>query len=392
MKRDYEYIVIGCGGIGSGAAYWLSRRAGAEVLCLEQFKIGHHHGGSQDHSRIIRLAYHDAKYTRLTPHIYEAWNTVESESDVELVLKTGGVVVAYKHSPHHRDIEKYAAAMDAADMEYERLDHDEFIYRYPQFHPQEEAEAIYQSQTGLVNSAKGIAAHVALARGYGATIIDECPVLEIRPQPDNSGVRVVTEQGSFDCRRLVVAAGAWSNRLLASVGKELPITVTQEQITYYATPHLKKFAPGRFPVFQWKGEQSIYGFPVYGEVATKAAIDASGLPVTTETRTYEADAMREKQVEDWLAIHIPDFLGPKLYTKSCLYTLLPDRDFIVDFLPEYPQVAMCIGAGHGYKFASLLGQILSELAIDGKSNYEIEPFSYKRPILEDKNATLSYRI
>jgi len=383
MKTNYEYIVLGCGGIGSGTAYWLARRAGAEVLGLEQFELGHHQGGSQDHSRIIRLTYHHADYTRLTPHTYAAWATLEEESAVQIVTKTGSVELALMNSPHQREIDIYAAAMDAAHIPYERIDGAEVMRRYPQFSLEQEVDALIQADSGIADAAKGNAAHVATARYHGATILDCCPVQTIHPF--EGGVEVVTEAGRFSCRRLIVTAGAWTDRVLANVGVNLGLTVTQEQVTYYATPNLRDFAIGVFPIFIWHGDDVIYGFPVYGEVATKAAIDASGPAVTTDTRTYDADPAREQRVETWLKQYIPGFLGPKLYTKTCLYDMPRDRNFVIDALPEHPQILVCVGAGHAYKFASLLGKILSELAIDGQTDYPIAPFTLQRPAITDPN-------
>jgi sarcosine oxidase len=383
MKTHYEYIVLGCGGIGSGTAYWLARRAGAEVLGLEQFELGHHHGGSQDHSRIIRLTYHHADYTRLTPHTYTAWATLAEESAVQVVTKTGSVELALADSPHQSEIDIYAAAMDAAHIPYERIDGPEVMRRYPQFSLEQKVDALIQADTGIADAAKGNAAHVATARYHGATILDCCPVQTIHPF--EGGVEVVTDMGRFSCRRLVVTAGAWTDRVLANVGVNLGLTVTQEQVTYYATPNLRDFAIGAFPIFIWHGHDVIYGFPVYGEVATKAAIDASGPAVTTDTRTYDADRAREQRVETWLKQYIPGFLGPRLYTKTCLYDMPRDRNFVIDALPEHPQILVCVGAGHAYKFASLLGKILSELAIDGQTDYPIAPFTLQRPAITDPN-------
>lgn len=381
MKQNYEYIVLGCGGIGSGAAYWLARRAGREVLGLEQFELGHHHGGSQDHSRIIRLTYHHADYTRLTPHTYTAWATLEAEAAVQVVVKTGSIELALKNSPHRREIEIYAGAMDAAGIPYERFGGDEVRRRYPQFRLEQEVDALFQADTGIADAIKGNAAHIGMARYYGATILDRCPVQAI--QPFEGGVELETGQGRFTCRRLILTAGAWTDRVLADIGLNLGLTVTQEQVTYYATPNLRDFAIGRFPIFIWHSPDVIYGFPIYGEVATKAAIDASGPAVSVDTRTYKADPEREARLEAWLKDYIPGFLGPKLYTKSCLYSMPRDRNFVVDALPERPQILVCVGAGHAYKFASLLGKILSELAIDGETDYAIQPFNLRRPAITD---------
>jgi sarcosine oxidase len=390
VRKNYEYIVLGCGGIGSGALYWLSRRDGSKVLGLEQFEVGHHHGGSQDHSRIIRLEYHHQKYTRLTRDTYTAWATLEAESAVQLVTRTGGIRMALAGSPHRREIDHYAGAMDAANIPYERIGSDELMRRYPQFRLDQEVDALFQSETGIVDAIKGNAAHIAVARHYGATIIENCGVGAIRPF--QGGVELHTGQGNFTCRQLIVTAGAWTDETLASIGLNLQLTVTQEQVTYYATSNLRDFAVGSFPVFIWQGDDAIYGFPVYGEAATKAAIDAGGPPVTPETRTYEADEKREHRLENWLREYIPGFLGPKLYTKTCLYTLPRDRDFVVDFLPEHPQILVCIGAGHGYKFASLLGKILSELAIDGRTDFSIESFTLRRAAITDPDFAGDFRI
>ena len=379
MRTTYDTIVIGCGGIGSAALYWLALRLGGDVLGIEQFDLGHPWGGSQDHSRIIRLMYHDARYTALTPHTYTAWAQAEEESGVELVLKTGGVEIAAP--AYHHDLARYAAAMDAASIPYARFGADELRRRYPQFAVKDDVQVIYQEAGGLVNAAKGNAVHIALARAHGATILTGCAVHGLTPQADS--VRVLTAQGDFNCRRVVVAAASWTNDVIGSTGFRIPLTVTQEQVTYYATPHLKQFAPGRFPIFIWKDELDIYGFPVYGEVATKAGIDASGPVVTPATRSMTPSAENERQLTGWLQTHIPGFAGPVLYSKTCLYDMPPDREFIIDHLPEHPQIHICVGAGHAYKFASLLGKILSELAVDGHTNYPITGFGFNRPAIMD---------
>jgi sarcosine oxidase len=388
MKTEFNTIVIGLGGIGAAAAYWLSRRIGGDVLGLEQFNLFHVRGASQDYSRIIRLAYHDDKYIRLTPFTYKAWAEVEDESGVKIVTKTGGVQIADMNSEFHAAIEAYARAMDRAGVAYERLRTDELRYRFSGIEPKWDVEALYQSETGICDPSKGNAAHIALARGRGATLIDMCAVSAITPTADG-GAQVQTAQGTFGARRVVVTADAWTNNLIAPLlGRELPLQVTQEQATYYATPHLKEHSVGRFPVFQWKHGQSYYGFPVHGEVATKAAIDASGHVVTADSRTFDPNPEREKQLTDFLAARMPRFVGKTLYTKTCLYTMPPDRHFILDALPEHPQISLFIGAGHGYKFASLVGQILAGLALDGGTPHDISPFKVDREALVNPGAAV----
>jgi len=390
MKTNYDYIVLGCGGVGSGAAYWLSRRAGADVLGLEQFELGHHNGGSQDHSRIIRLTYHDAKYTALTPHTYTAWETLEEESAVKVVTNTGSIEWADAESPYAKDVQVYADAMDAANIPYERFGADETMRRYGQFTFDQEIDALWQGKTGIADAAKGNAAHVSTARYHGATILGHTQVINLEPY--DGGVDVITNHGTFTCKKLVITAGAWMDSVLESVNLNFSLTITQEQVTYYATPNLKEFAVGNFPIFINHSEDVYYGFPVYGEVATKGAIDASGDFVTADTRTFEGDPAKEQQLTDWLAKYIPGFIGPKLYTKTCLYTMPKDRDFVIDHHPEHPQIIICNGAGHVYKFSSLMGKILSEMAIDGQTQYPISDFTMNRPAIMDPAFAASFHI
>ena len=262
------------------------------MLGLEQFELGHHHGGSQDYSRIIRLTYYYPQYIRLAPDSYTAWHKLEEESGVQTVYKTGSIQFSPIDHYYRYEIDKYTGAMDETGVSYDRVDSDEIMKRFPQFTLNYEVDGIYQEDTGLVDAAKGNAAHILMARYHGATIIDHCGAKHIRPI--NNGVEVETEQGTFTCRKLIVTAGAWTDRLLADVGIDLSLTATQEQVTYYATPNLPDFAIGKFPIFISHADESIYGFPIYGEVATKVGIDASGPAVTPDTRTYEPDAEREQ--------------------------------------------------------------------------------------------------
>ena len=390
MGTNYDYIVLGCGGAGSGAAYWLAKRAGANVLGLEQFSLFHHNGGSQDYSRIIRLTYHDAKYTALTPHTYTAWETLEEESGVKVVTNTGSVEFAEVDSKYQGDVQIYADAMDAANIPYERIDGEEMMRRWPQFRFDKPLDVLIQKKTGIADPHKGNAAHIAMARYYGATILDHCPVTKV--VPFDGGCTVHTSKGIFSCKQLIVTAGAWVDQVLASVGVNLHVTVTQEQVTYYSTPNVREFAIGNFPIFISHSANVYYGFPIYGEVATKAAIDASGAIVSADTRTFDPDLGKEELLTDWLADHIPGFLGPKLYSKTCLYTMPKDRDFVLDRVPGHPQIIVFCGAGHSYKFSSLIGKILSEMAVDGETSYPVAPFTLNRPAITDPTFPAQFHI
>jgi len=388
IRRDYEYIVLGLGGLGSAAAYWLSRQAGADVLGLEQFELGHVRGESQDHSRIIRLSYHTPGYVELAKQAYAAWDVLEKDSDERVILPTGGLDFAPRMSAI--PLESYSESMKAAGVSFEHLDAAEIMRRWPQFHLTDDIHGLYQEQSGIAMAARANAAHQRMAREHGATLADRRPVERIR----SAGGEIDVEAAgvSYRCRRLAIAAGPWSNRALGNFGVELPLEVTQEQVTYFASPRRREFMPDRFPVWIWMDDPCYYGFPVFGEDGPKAAQDAGGKPVTADSRSFEPDPQNSQRVRDFLTRYLPGAVGPEIYTRTCLYTLTPDRDFVIDAVPQAGGVFVAIGAGHAFKFASLIGKTLAELAREGRSVADISPFTIERPILKEKNPPRSYMV
>ena len=141
-------------------------------------------------------------------------------------------------------------------------------------------------------------------------------------------------------------------------------------------------------------EPAFYGFPTYGEAGPKAAQDVGGEAITLETRTFDVNVEAHARVVRFLERHLPGAVGPDIVTKTCLYTLTPERDFVVDRLPDHPGVVLALGAGHGFKFASVLGRILVELALDGEtpSAGEIAAFRVDRPLLLEEHPAASFRI
>ncbi|XP_076111610.1 monomeric sarcosine oxidase-like [Mytilus galloprovincialis] len=387
-RRYFEYIVVGCGGVGSGTLYWLSKKAGIGVLGLEQFELGHHNGGSQDHSRIIRLAYHDNRYTKLTPDTYKAWEAVEKEAGLQLVYNTGGVQFTRKDEMSHV-IDAYAKAMAENNISFERLTGSQLRAKFPQFEIDDTYDTIYQPIAGLVDAALANSVHVQLARANGASILEHCPVQKIEKLP-NGRVLVHTPKGIFQCRRLIVTAGAWINHVLGSIGVHIPVYVTQEQVTYFATPNVKDFTKAKYPIWIYhSAKYDFYGMPMHGNSGSKIGIDAGGPVVSVDTRNYEPDKTREQACIKHLERTIPRSLGPIMYTKTCLYTMTPDRHFVVDDCSKngWDNVIVCCGAGHAFKFASLLGKILSEMAIDGKTMYDISQFNIDREAITNPDWT-----
>ncbi len=388
MRTDFEYIVVGLGGIGSAAAYWLSRRFGANVLGLEQFELGHVRGESQDHSRIIRLSYHRPDYVELAKLAYQAWAQVEADSGEQLVLRTGGLDFGPRQSAI--PLETYMDSLTMCAVPFEHLDAAEIMRRWPQFRVDDDIHGIFQADSGIAMAARANAAHQRMAREHGATLREHAGSAYVKAA--DGEYEVLGGETPYRCRKLIIAAGPWSNDALSNFGIRLPLEVTKEQVTYFAAPDIEAFKPGRFPVWIWMDDPSFYGMPVFGEAGPKAAQDAGGKPVDPDTRSFEPDEENFARVTAFLEKYIPTSLGPVIYTKTCLYTLTPDRDFIVDSLPGHPNAVMAIGAGHAFKFSSVIGKILSELVADGKTDADIAGFSLSRPILREAHPAKTYMV
>ena len=387
-RTDYEYIILGLGGIGSAAAYWLSRRFGDSVLGLEQFELGHVRGESQDHSRIIRLSYHRADYVELAKLAYQAWAQVEEDAGEQLVLVTGGLDLGPRKSAI--PLEGYMDAMRACGVPFEHLDAPEIMRRWPQFKVSDDIHGVFQAQSGIAMAARANAAHQRMARQHGATLRERAGVTDVRPV--DGEYEILAGETPYRCRKLVIAAGPWTNDALSFFGIRLPLEVTKEQVTYFAPPDVEAFAPGRFPVWIWMDDPSFYGMPVFGEQGPKAAQDAGGKPVDPDTRSFEPDEENQARLTAFLERYLPSALGPVIYTKTCLYTLTPDRDFIIDSIAGHPGAVVAVGAGHAFKFSSVIGKTLAELVADGAASAGIAEFGLSRPILREANPLKTYMV
>jgi sarcosine oxidase len=389
-RHDWDVVVVGLGALGSAAAYWASTRPGTRVLGLEQFELGHANGASADHSRIIRLSYHRPDYIRLAKRAFETWTAVEAEARERIVTITGGLDL-WPADPAI-PMADYTESLAAEAVPFEILDAAEVMRRWPQWHLPHDVTGMWQSRGGLADPFKGNAAHRRLAVARGARLIDRTPVTAIR---DVGGAYEVDAGGTtYAAGTVILTADAWTNGLLASFDRQLPLTITKEQVTYYACPDPAAFAPDRFPVWIWMDDPSFYGFPTYGEAGPKVAQDCGGEPTTPETRSFEPDPAVFRRVGEFLARHLPRAVGPPILTRTCLYTLTPDRDFVVDRVPEAPGVVVGLGAGHGFKFASVLGRVLVELALDesSPSDNELAAFRIDRPILLEEDPPTSWLV
>jgi sarcosine oxidase len=385
----YDAIVVGLGGIGSAAAYRLAAAGGGRrILGLEQFELGHDRGASSDVSRITRLSYHRREYVELAIRAQAAWHDVERSSGETILTMTGGLDLAPPGAAE--SIDDYAEAMTDAAVPFEWLDDVEVARRWPQWRVDAGTRAIFQADAGIADPERGNAAHQRLARAAGATLLERARVTGI---DNRAGELLLTLK---DGRRLatgsvVLATDAWTNDLLTPLGQPVPLTVTREQVTWFEARDPAAFDPVRFPIWIWLDQPSFYGFPTYRGPGPKVGEDVGGRVTTASGRTFLTDPDCLARVERFLEQHMPGAVGPAVATKTCLYTLTPDRDFVLDRLPEHPNVIVALGAAHAYKFAALFGIVLADLALDRarQPGPELGLFALRRPAVRPPATNLA---
>jgi sarcosine oxidase len=390
LTVERAHAVVGLGGVGSAAAYWLARRTGGDVIGLERFEIGHTRGASEDHSRIIRRSYHTPGHVALAGDAYRAWAAVEAELGEGLIVRTGGLDLWPEGAAIPMD--DYTDSLRACAVEFEELDAGEVMRRWPQWRLGDGVRGLFQPDGGIAPASRCNAAHRRLAEDHGASLRGRARVTSIR----DAGGEIELEAGGerLRCGTLVLAADAWTNEVLAMLGSDpLPLTLTKEQVVYFACPDPEAFAPQRFPVWTWMDDPSFYGFPSFGEPAPKVAQDVGGPEMEhADDRGDDPDPDALERVVGFVRDHLPAAAGPVHRVRTCTYTMPPDRDFVLGAVPGHPQVFLALGAAHGFKFSSLFGRILADLAIDGSTPHDLSPFALDRPILRVANPPRSFLI
>ena len=373
----YDVIVAGLGGMGSATAYQLAGR-GKRVLGLEKFSPAHDRGSSHGRSRIIRQAYfEDPAYVPLLLRAYELWEQLERETGQKLMTLTGGLMIG------RREDELVSGSVESAEeygLPYEMLDAGEIKDRFPPFSPDPETVALYEEKAGFVRPEETVKAHLDRSEALGADLRFEEPVLLW--EASEGQVRVKTPEGSYEAERLVISPGAWAPQLLSELG--LPLEV-ERQVMYWFEPTsgLEPFLPDRFPIFIWEPDDGnmFYGFPAQDDDrGIKAAFfRAGGVPTTPETIDREVHQEEIDFLRGYLAEHVPELAGRCLDARACTYTNTPDLHFVISLHPEHPQIAIACGfSGHGYKFCSVVGEILADLVTEGSTRHLIDLFSPAR--------------
>ena len=364
----FDVIVVGVGAVGSATVAELAAR-GLHVLGLERAGIPNESGSSGGVNRMIRLAYsEDPRYVPLVRRAFERWRQLESRSGERLLVTTGGVDAG---SPDSQSVAGSLESCRAHDLPHELLDAGELRRRFPGFLLPDAMVAVYQPDAGFVMSERAIAAYAMQAIDDGAELHGHEPV--IGWEPDGEGVIVRTSAGDYRAERLVISAGAWAAGLAEPLRTLL---VPERQVLIWMQPSRpEQFRVGAFPVFVLEApEGRFYGFPSYGIPGFKLGLyHHRGQQVDPDSADRAStDALDEAVLRAGSGLYFPDANGPTLSLKTCLFTNTPDEHFIVDRYPGLPQVVLASPcSGHGFKFASVLGEVLADMTMDRAPAFDL---------------------
>jgi sarcosine oxidase len=371
---QFDVVVVGLGVMGSAALYELARR-GFRVAGIERHAPGHEFGSSHGETRIIRLGYFEhPSYVPLLRRTYALWSELAKASGRTVDQTTGIVEIGPSFG---RLVSGTLAASREHQLPHEVLDAAETMRRFPPFRIPSDYVGIFQPNGGFVAAEASVQTQLALAKSAQAEIYLGVGVRMV--VPEGSGVRISTGHGEIEARVAIMTAGAWLPDLLPDL--HLPLRATREVMAWFEPRDAAPFAPGRFPVFILESRHGMhYGMPASPAGLVKIAKhhhhNETVYPDEPRRPVSEAD---EALIRPLLADHVPLANGPLVAAKTCLYTMTPDHDFIIDFVPEAPQIVVASPcSGHGFKFAPVIGEILADLALEGGTSHDIGRFRLDR--------------
>ena len=371
---DHDVIVAGVGGMGSAAVYHLASR-GLDVLGLERYDVPHGHGSSHGVTRIIRRPqYEDPAYVPLVERAFELWEELEESHPRQLLYRVGSV----DSGPVGGEVyEGSRRSAEAHDIPHETLSAAELADRFPGFDVPDDHRAVYQPDGGFLHCEQSTVAHVEAAHAAGATVRAREAIRGW--EASESGVVVETDRGEYTAEKLVATAGAWTGKLLPELDHLLE---PERQVLGWFQPRApEKFAPERFPVWVSEfGDVHAYGFPVFDVPGFKLGVfnhrNQTGDP---ESLATEPDREDEALLRDVTDRHFPAASGPTMRLETCLFTNTPDGDFLLDRHPTHENVVVGAGfSGHGFKFASVVGEVLADLAVEGATDHPVGLFDVGR--------------
>ncbi|WP_421617039.1 N-methyl-L-tryptophan oxidase [Brevibacillus sp. TJ4] len=374
--KTYNAVIVGAGSMGMAAGYYLAK-TGVRTLLIDAFDPPHTMGSHHGDTRIIRFAYGEGSdYVPLALRAQELWNELEQEAGETLFLQTGVVSVGKKDDDFLRGVRE---SSERFNLPLEAFSAAGLHERWPGITVPDDFCGYLESAAGVLYSERCISAYRKLAVQHGADLLTNTRVTAIKP--DTGGVTVETDSGSYRGEKLLLSAGAWNPSLLQSLGLHLPIVPTRKTVGWFAADEAL-YSQERFPAFVFSLENSsFYGFPDIDGTGLKIGRHDSGEEIDPDRldRTFGTHPADEGELRSFLETYMPKAAGALRQGRVCIYSVTPDENFVIDRHPEYPHLVIAAGfSGHGFKFASAIGEVAAQLLTEGSSSFDLSLFSLSR--------------
>jgi sarcosine oxidase len=367
FNQHFDLAVIGCGGIGSAVLYHAASR-GIKAIGIEQFHIGHDRGSSHGQTRIIRQAYFEhPHYVPLLLEAYQLWRELELTSQSNLLVETGLLQVG---PPDGVVVSGVRESARLHGLEVDHFDSPQLRARFPYFKIPEGHEGVFERKAGYLKVERCVEAHASEAVRKGAAISESTEVIEIRPNAD--AIRIETNRGSLIANRVILTVGAWLNRWLEFAAQ--PLQVLRKHLHWFKTDNPQWQARAGCPLFLFENSNGcFYGFPVIDKTGLKVSEHSGGEVITDPSQLSQSIDPIDLERVTWF---LDQYFGGSfqhLDHKSCMYTMTRDHHFIVDHWPQDSRVLVAGGfSGHGFKFASVMGKLIADWAIDNQRDERLE--------------------
>ena len=369
----HDVAIVGLGAMGSAAAFELARR-GADVIGFDRFTPPHAFGSSHGDTRIIREAYFEHPvYVPMVQRAIQLWRELERVSGAALLQQTGGLMIG---APGCALVEGALRSARVHGLAHSVLSAGDIRARFPVLNPLPDMVGVWEPRAGVLAPEACVAAQLEQARRGGATLRFEEPVSHWRAEHDH--VHVTTGLGQFRAKQLIISAGAWVNTLLPGV--QLPFRIERQALHWFEpNGDADAFEPARCPIHLWQfdGGRFFYGFPDMG-AGVKAAFHHGGDTTTVADVRRDVTLSEVQEVRAAVRRFVPAADGRHLASTVCLYTNTPDEHFCIDRHPAHPNVLVASPcSGHGFKFAPVIGEILSDLVESKPARFDLGLFCWR---------------
>lgn len=369
--RRYDAIVVGCGAMGSSASYNLAKK-GLKVLTLERFQQTHEFGSSHGRTRIIRLAYfEDPRYVPMLRRAFPAWRELQQMHGKELLRMTGCLTIGEERGEHVAGV---LASAKAHGLPHRVMTAREAEEKFPAIKIEDGHLAVFEENGGVLFPEECVRAFVGLAEQEGCEFRFSEQVTSWGREGEVFVVE--TTNGTYSADRLVLCAGPWMGSMIPSL---VPLTVERQVPFWFSSVCQSRFSAAEMPVFIMEQRNGVfYGIPDVGH-GVKVAMHHGGETVEPDNVKREVTGEDAAPVERFVSQSLPGLSQPHESSATCLYTNTPDLNFVVGLHPDDPKVVVVSAcSGHGFKFASVIGEIAADLASTGRTSFDISFLSPDR--------------